>query len=354
MPYLVIKSASNATPESYQLTSNIDKPRLVVSGSYIPLATNGGGSLKVADGNTTYYAMRTSTSSYSRSASASATFNTTAAASAGLSSTTALTRASTSATLTRASTSATYTRASTSATLTRASTSATLTRASTSATLTRASTYETLTRESVYGYSGYSIPTIAYGCTMGMSGTGGRTGNSWNIKNYGPVGATFFWAGGYSSRAIGAGGELGNYSGSAGAFTMQYPNPYPNIPSTNAIYGMDGYWNLRSSSAAGQGSPVYWTAPDTNGMVGYTALTRQSVYGYNTRQSVSGYATRESVSGYATRESVSGYGTISSVSGYGTRSSISAYGTCVSTSGYSGVSSSSSSSSESASGTCWR
>jgi hypothetical protein len=43
MSYLVIKSASNATPESYLLTSTTNGPRIAVGGSYIPLSTDMGG-----------------------------------------------------------------------------------------------------------------------------------------------------------------------------------------------------------------------------------------------------------------------------------------------------------------------
>lgn len=99
MSYLVVKTASNATPESYQLTDAINAPRLAVSGSYVPITAGGGsaGNINIADGNSTYRVMRTSTTSSTRSA--SATFLTSGIDSAGMSNTTALTRASTSSTV---------------------------------------------------------------------------------------------------------------------------------------------------------------------------------------------------------------------------------------------------------------
>ena len=330
MSYLVIKSASNATPESFQLTSTINPPRIVVNGSYLPLATNGGGSLKVADGNTTYYAMRTSTSSYSRSASASTTFNTTAAASAGLSSTTALTRASTSATLTRA------------------STSATLTRASTYETLTRASTYETLTRESTYATE---AATQAIGGTL-FVGTYNMTSNSRKrASNYSyTISGTMSYIATYSTQATFIDVNQYYYITRSEFMPVLSLNVTANATSVHilTVSTIREFWfysiapiNSYCSQLIGYNSSYemainHVVSSYTNQTTGTINYTRESVYGYNTRQSVSGYATRESVSGYGTTSSVSGYGT------------------CVSTSGYSGVSSSSSSSSESASGTCWR
>lgn len=95
MSYLVIKSASNATPESYQLTNTYVNPKLAIKNSYLPLTTNTlqGQQLKVKVNNVSYRAMVTSTSSYSQSA--SATYLTSNVNSQGLSNTTALTRVQT-------------------------------------------------------------------------------------------------------------------------------------------------------------------------------------------------------------------------------------------------------------------
>ena len=92
MSYLVVAGQNQST--SYNLTNQCDKPRLGVSGSYIPITTNtGGGVAKLADDNSTYRMMQYTTTS--SSSSASAAYLTSNVNSQGLSNTTALTRVQT-------------------------------------------------------------------------------------------------------------------------------------------------------------------------------------------------------------------------------------------------------------------
>ena len=392
---------SGATSKSYRLTDACDKPRLAVSGSYIPLTikdTETGLQLYAKVNNQTYRAM------HYESMSTSATYLTTAANSEGLSSVTALTRSSTSATLTRSSTSATLTRSSTSATLTRSSTSATLTRSSTSATLTRSSTSATLTRSSVSGYgtktnetffsviknftSGYyyngRIDKTSYNLTGIVSVTNWGTGNqasTWTVIETASGYYNYSTATRYQSRATGIltgtltsnatfNGGVTNYSSTS--YTENYYQLDLDIILRTGEMTRNNYQSyVYEYNTTCISSTVYADAlnnkvtrksinvtSDVRGLTSYTrysgttlfastittaTLTRSSISGYGTRSSISGYGTRSSISGYGTRSSISGYATRSSISGYATRSSISGYDTCSSTSGYSGVSTSSSS-----------
>ena len=56
MAYYVINSMPNAEPKSYRMTTDCDKPRAVINGSYIPLTTKGGDGVRVRPkGATTTY-----------------------------------------------------------------------------------------------------------------------------------------------------------------------------------------------------------------------------------------------------------------------------------------------------------
>lgn len=306
-------------------------------------------------------------SSSSSSESASATYNITKEDSIGLSSTTALTRASTSNTvyytaaettgttyLTRESISGYATRQSVSGYATRQSVSGYGTASWATATYTRASTYETLTRASTYGYSGYTSSTRNYMIDSTAKVYLTYDDGEYKIYNTGAAGylvvanknVNFY------SRGIPAGSWYNGYGDvqvvwNDGHWGLGYLPPYSSV----SIFG------TKNGITTDVGVK---TAPSSDGMYNVTALTQQSVYGYNTRESIYGYGygtfttatyTRASTSATLTRASTSATLTRVSTSGtnYGTRSitTNTEYLTRESTSGYSGVSSSSSSQSAS-------
>lgn len=252
MSYLVVKTAANATPESYQLTNNIAAPRMAISGSYIPITTDSGNGLKVDDGSSTYRLLKTTIVSNSRSA--SATFLTSGVNSAGMSNITSLTQAVTTATLTRAETTATLTRASTSGTN--------------------------------YGTKGVQYITYAIHLNANSNGWQYRLVSASYVPDLNQtIGTTYQTRYRYFSMTA-------NFNGIY--WTSNGPSPYTGGPDNNIVF--NGNYGIYSSTYI------------TTNQIQTTGTS------YLTCSSVSGYATRSSISGYGTSEATIGYSGISSSS----------------------------------------